>query len=462
MAMIHNDIQGQPLWNDNGVVCREESTRNKVDFFEKYAFIVTIIACVICDAGHSISGLVIVAAFAVLILKPEYLLAPILFFSIFDDYLLMGTGSSISRFLTLYFIAGAAFLILKRGTIKKESLLLAALIPLGVILSLYSIFGKTKIPTSYILNVVLAITIMNISPSNNKKIVTQIHTFAILAVVYVYYMLAKNGFDSLVDGSRMTIAHEVNSNQLAMGLAIAMALLASDLLIFGKHKVLNIVLMLVNCIALFLTGSRTGLIAGIAAIFLLFIVATNEKGKRYKAILFSVLGATIFIFVYSYLQENFPLLMERFTVENVEETGGTGRLDVWKAYFEHYFSKYWLIGIGFSSENMYYAALSINGEGHGAHNLVVEIISKTGLVGVVLYGVCFLKYFKTAFKCVRENRFILCSIAIVFSILVNGIGENTLTVRFLWFGIGLGYLLSNSIENKQTCLGGENGCRKAE
>lgn len=421
-----------------------------------YAFLLTAAACVIGSTGASALMLVITVLYAPLILMPDFLLGPILFFSIFDDYLLAGSGASASRFVTIFFILGAVISVFQKGTIKKSSLYFVVLIFFGVLLSFYSAQGYTSLPISYVLNVIFAIALVNSSSAATEKIAKQLYIYAVLALAFIYFLFIKNGFDSLVEGSRMTIDENVNSNALAMGLAIVMALLISDMLLFKKHAFLNILLIAANIVALFLSGSRTALLAAIIAALLLCIVNARDKRSRGKAFLLLILSIALLALIYNIMEKSFPILMERFTVESVEESGGTGRFDVWENYFVHFFPKYWFIGMGFDAANLYYGIRSLNETAHGAHNLIVEILSRSGIMGMILYAVCIAKFFGVTLKKLRTNRFLLLPIAIVLTTLINGIGENVLETRFLWFGIGLGYMLIYSMNTENEKLPGGN------
>ena len=427
-------------------------------FCAGYAFALTVAACLVGSIGSPSLMLFVTALFAPLFLKPEYLLGPILFFSIFDDFLLAAGNASASRFVTLFYIFGAAVVILRKGSIKQTSLYFLLLIALGVVLSLYTTYGHTSFPISYTLNIILAVAMLNLTADATENVAKQLYIYAVLALLYVYFLLGRDGFDSLVEGSRMTIDETVNSNALAMGLAVVMTLLVSNLLLFKKHLFLNVAFIAANLVALFLTGSRTALIAAIAAAFFLYIVNAQDKRGKRKAFFLLVLSVALLIVIYNALQKAFPILMERFSAENVEQSGGSGRIDVWSSYFVHLFPKHWLIGMGFDTSNLYYAIGALSAEAHGAHNVLVDILSRTGIVGLILYFVCFAKFFAATRKNLQTNKSLLLPLAVVLTTLINGIGENILTTRFLWFGIGLGYMFINASNRGQELAGGENGC----
>ena len=419
-----------------------------------YAFLLTVAACLFGITQTSALMLVVAALFAPLIFMPEFLLGPIVLFTIFDDYLLVGSSASVGRFVTLFFIAGALLVILKKGTIKQASLYFFLLLVFGVLLSFYSTQGYTSLPISYILNMILAVAMLNFSEVSTEEIAKQFFIYGVLALAFVYLLFMQNGFDSLVEGNRLTIDEETNSNQVAMGLAIVMALFVSNMLIFKKHKLITILLIVAVLVALFFTGSRTALIASIVMAFLLYLINAQDKRSKRKALLFLLFGTALFGLIYRILEDAYPLLMERFTMENIEESGGTGRLDVWKNYFIHFFPKYWFIGMGFDPLNLFYGLGSLFAEKHGAHNLLVEVLSKSGVVGLILYAVCFVKFFRATTKQLQANKYLLLPIAIVLTTLVNGLGEDVLTGRFLWFGIGLGYmLLHNGVNENKNALG---------
>ena len=448
MDVRENQLQPQGM-TGHSPASRRGGIMVDSNFFGKYAIWVTIVACVANSIGNSLISWVVAATFALLVLKPEFLLGPIIFFTILDDFLLITPSISYSRIITLVFIAGAAFSILYKGKIRMDTLHVIFLMLMGIAFSMVSLLGYTSIPISYLLNLGLAVAMMNYTPESVEKVVKHLGIYANVSLVYIAYLLFSSGLDALVDGVRLSVSEGTNSNQVAMGLAVVMALLTCKLLVFKKNKLLIILLMLLTCLCLFLSGSRTGLLAAVITMFCLFIANATDRRSRRTAVLFLIFSVAALIGVYVFLQARFPILMARFTVDNVQESGGSGRMEVWMAYFRDYFPENWLFGIGFDSLNLYYAVQASNGEGHGAHNVIVEIISKTGVFGLTVYTLFFTKFFRFVLSAIRKNKLMLFSFAITVSLLINGMGENVMGSRFLWLGVGLGYMLM-SYEKKQS------------
>ena len=107
----------------------------------------------------------------------------------------------------------------------------------------------------------------------------------------------------------------------------------------------------------------------------------------------------------------------------------------------HYFPDYWLFGIGFDPLNMFYAAEAVNGIGHGAHNILIDILSASGLVGLTLFTTVYVRGFLDMKNGIKVNRNIFIPLAMMIGLLATGIGENVFRGRALWFAISLGALL---------------------
>lgn len=330
-------------------------------------------------------------------------------------------------------------------------MLIAAMLLLGILLSFFSVYGYTSFPFSYALNIILLLCMMSLIQQDRDFVVAQLYKYTFISILFVIILVLKNGTSALFE-TCLTIASGVNENQLAMALTQMVAVVITYL-INRKRRVFAYCLLFILITGLFLTGSRSGIIAAllcISFVYFVYIVAmwkTASKNKRAKMIADVIMIDVIICLLYFYLGQKVPAVMDRFTYENVVATGGTNRLDIWKALLTKALPGHYLFGIGFDPINAYYAVQSINGIGHGSHNLIIEILTKTGIAGMATYTLFFTRLFKSLMRNVQKHLELLLPFAVIIAILANGIGEDVLTARFLWFGVGLAYMLLNSIQS---------------
>ncbi|MBO4343613.1 MAG: O-antigen ligase family protein [Clostridia bacterium] len=171
--------------------------------------------------------------------------------------------------------------------------------------------------------------------------------------------------------------------------------------LFERRKlfVIYLVLLVLCFYAVLKTGSRGGLIgilAGVAA----YLVAGIKSRKARLAVIAS--GLVIVLLVVFVL---FPLLPEsiqaRYTFDDVIQTGGTGRIPIWRSLLKYTFARPERIikGSGVLSS---YDILEHDPEilrGSVAHNSFIQIFSDQGLIGLLLFlfvaAFCLIKPWKT-------------------------------------------------------------------
>jgi len=417
-----------------------------------YSFVLMAVLCLL-GGGNSIFSILILICFIPLMFKPEYLIGPVIFSSIWGNYIIVASGQSLARYLTLFFIFGVLVKVIQqKRKIKVDfwfiTIILAIL--LGLMLSMFGIHGYTSIPTSYILTMFLFLVAIYCPISSKEVLIKQLWYFSILSIAYSCWFLLRNGLDAFDEGKIGMIEDGVNSNTVAKGICIvAIVILTHFLYVNLKRKIVHITLILMSVFLLFITGSRTALVAFIIAgtICILYWLRSSSK-KAIGAIIVIAVSLILFTYIYNFLLEALPELMKRFALDDVLEDGGTGRIDVWKAYMECYFSDYWFFGIGFDPLNLYYAVENVNGIGHGAHNHIIDILASSGMVGLVLYFSMYIKAYKEGFKLAKTEKSVIIPLGMLTASLALGIGENVLRGRLLWFSIFLILMLKQVNEKK--------------
>jgi O-antigen ligase len=155
----------------------------------------------------------------------------------------------------------------------------------------------------------------------------QLYNYSILGIIFILVLIIKNGIHIIL-GTRLTIDQDVNPNQLAMGIAQMAAVVIAHL-INNKKRIIDYFLIIILISILFLTGSRSGIIAVLLCFIMVYIIAirkTVSRKKKVRNIVGIILLCGIVYFIYFYLKERISFLMYRFTYENIIATHGTSRM----------------------------------------------------------------------------------------------------------------------------------------
>lgn len=145
------------------------------------------------------------------------------------------------------------------------------------------------------------------------------------------------------------------------------------------------------------------------------------------------------------LQENTDSFWRRMNPFNAHWGKSAGRAEIWSILMEYAIKPHPLTGVGYGNVP---DVLHAHGDDHsGAHNLVFAILSDLGLIGLLLLAVPLFRLLWRLLR--RKDPAALLPLGLLITTLVNGIGENIYTERFLWFAVGLALWLLNSADPKE-------------
>lgn len=187
---------------------------------------------------------------------------------------------------------------------------------------------------------------------------------------------------------------EQDPNYLALFYVAPFVSLLSVSLEKGRHVVLRLGalgLLAFMLFGLLNTGSR-GALVGIGVTSIVFFAKT--KKMRWWQFLLMILAAAALIVV---LLELLGLILpesiaDRFTIEAILESGGSGRTEIWEKYLKSIIKTplYLLFGAGNSS------CVPLNFS--DAHNYILEAWFEYGLVGIVCLVFFYFVLFRTALR----------------------------------------------------------------
>ena len=168
------------------------------------------------------------------------------------------------------------------------------------------------------------------------------------------------------------------------------------------------------CVVLFLfiallTGSRGGILAiALAVITYLLFYSKSDKNKLKKLFIGLITGILLLILISNLLKFLSPEIAQRFSLKNVQESGGTGRTDIWKYYLNVFDESPALRKIfGYGSGTV------LNLHEKVPHNNWIQLLIENGIVGEIIFVLLIISFLKTAYK---NNNIYL------FSVLIGYIG----------------------------------------
>ena len=205
-------------------------------------------------------------------------------------------------------------------------------------------------------------------------------------------------------GSRLIIkvTSEMDPNIFGCGACIIFAVLLVE---YDKTKNKLLLLMIPIIIGIVvLTGSRGALLMCAFEMFAGVILKVHSNYRIYRIkvyrkkiiegiVIALVLVLVLFGFYFLFSYELSDELLNRFTIESVLSSGGSGRISIWKAAIDKFFNSdfvHMLFGYGHGSfsdiVNFY---LSTGKKPSMSHNIFLNSLIEKGIIGIVLMIIAF-------------------------------------------------------------------------
>ena len=376
--------------------------------------------------------------------KPVWLIPVYIISSLSTTYFVAGDGLGISRLIGfIIIIAGLLKLVKGKAQINSNHFrFLIVILVYGYFSSLHSITGTMKPIISLAQNLMVLFLISTFTRVNIELLSKVLVISSLFGIIFLRINL--NELIGDVDLNRLSISENVNENRFAMMLAQLTSIVFFGFLIAFKSKTWRFIL-LIGLIAgffmLILSGSRSAIIGALGASLIVLFLYFREK--IYKFIIPAIILAFSSYFLINYLQDSQYTVLDRFSVEKVQETGGTGRLENWKKLVPVVLNNKVIIGYGIGGENSYQFAQN-HGLEHAAHNFLIDMFIQLGLIGVILLFSYYIFSLKRLFKKLNNNYFLLLPLILFFTGLLNGIGETIYIEKHFWNSIALVWLFSNN------------------
>lgn len=182
------------------------------------------------------------------------------------------------------------------------------------------------------------------------------------------------------------------SAYLAFGVIFAVEQLIHDNRM--RNKIMAIFELAVYLTVALLSGSRGGTLALLFGV-ILYVIFANRNIVNIKTIFLIAIIAIALYFGLSFLSED---ILTRFTIQNIRETGGTGRTVIWANAFKLFGASdvfRQLFGQGIGNTVTAWSHYSIS-EFHVCHNMFIESLLEIGIIGFFIYTSMIISYIKAA------------------------------------------------------------------
>lgn len=418
--------------------------------FEYFYVVMSLLLLVAAGYTQSTILNILFIVFLLIPIKNPVLLLPVLFAAAVTSRLFLSSFDSqmsLSRIVvTIFILYSILNFILKKQARTNKRILIWLLLTLSIVI-LSTLQSETLdfIPLfSFALNLIMFyfMSLYILDEQEKKRLNNYMIISAIFIGLAVLYMTFKSNGMVLIN-QRLSIK-EVNSNRLAMAIAQVIMILVFAIVTFIKKMKKLFLFFLATLVSglffsMLLTGSRTAFLAVLLSSISIILLTLNGKNKRKL-----VLGIFILIFIslsiYKFTNGyDFQGVFRRFTLENIEESRGTHRINnsvlIIKYVIPHNF--YWGVGIG--ADNVKVALGSHNPLfKNAAHNIIIDPLSQIGIFGFLALWYMIIFVLKKSNRTFKDGNYLIgLPLSLLLVSLFNGIGETMYTTRFIWFAMGL-------------------------
>lgn len=433
----------------------KNNSKKHINVYSFLCVILIIYMIAINNITNSILSLLAIALSAVFIFKPVYILPPLFIASLMGEYFVAFKGFGMARIMVLIYIFGSLIrLVSNKEKIKFRYVILAIIaIAFNIISGVTSITGSITPAMTMSLNIVMIFCLAyNQEDELDSFLKTMTVSNLILSIYILYTVISGNAYSL---SNRFAVDQAVNANIMGMALAQLSAYFFGVLLLSEnkKFKIGYLFIIIINTVELLLTGSRSatlGLVVSIFIVIFIRMLRADKIGKKMSTFIFVII---LIVGSYIGLTKFGAGVIQRFTVDSVLESGGTGRTIIWSALINYVIPNNLFFGVGLGGENVYIAVSPYVPTAHGTHNILLTIIAQVGIIGGVAYIAFFVKSTKNIIKNYMKIDYLVVPLAMILTAFVNGIGEDVFDERYLWFALGLGFMF---IYNKKLADNEEN------
>ena len=250
-----------------------------------------------------------------------------------------------------------------------------------------------------------------------------------IPVEFVYELDANN----VILEASPSFRSDMNPNTASQIVLLVFIILYCGAFRIKKYRLIGYALL--NLGSLMYLGSRTAFFTVcIIAVVYLFVVLKMSFIK--KSLILVAVGV---LFFGAFSISNRFERAERLSVSSVQQDEGSGRFVTWKWLFNDAIPNNIISGIGYGRENYEYFGFDVD-----ADNLFIDLLCQTGIVGLILFLVFYIRTIVLLWKKRKQKREWDFLITILLAYLIEGWGESVFDTPMFWYCCLIGVLAINA------------------
>ena len=242
----------------------------------------------------------------------------------------------------------------------------------------------------------LAFMLISLRVYNKREKELMEWAWIIVGVICIFAVLtSKEVMNEYEDRAVIRIfGYEEDQNQFCAYFIMAVIISMKRIVERRRFMPLYFLLIVLVLYSILKTGSRGGLIGVVLGAASYIMIGIKSVKAKVIICLSAVIVALIVVTVV------FPLLPEtvqkRYSVEQVEEDGGSGRFEIWECLLDYTFEKPERIIFGSGLLSSYEITANSPKKVHVgvAHNTFIQVFSDQGLIGLILFLFCIMACIK--------------------------------------------------------------------
>ena len=301
--------------------------------------------------------------------------------------LTISVNSAGASFLKLATIPTSVFFLISLFFYKKELQINIVHIVLGIY-TVTTILTMFINPTSdsfeyvkgYFLNTALFIC-LSVVEYNERELKILEYVQVLLLIIITVITLCNGG--SIHNRTTLEIFGQESDPNYYVGFFIFPLTVTMKKIYNSKYRIFYIIAALLAIYAVFLSGSRGGLLAILVTIIAFAIIYPKKTMNKFMILICMLLSVLLLWYVIKpFLSDT---VIDRMSIEAVVETGGTHRTEIWVSMLDKIKNSSWEFIFGRGVGALHPMMVAGKVQLVVAHNHLIQVLHDQGIVGVIAF-----------------------------------------------------------------------------